>query len=176
VTNAERTNVKVYEALMAVRSTKADAPATTVTAADSYWKQRNRGYTDQGRADVKNPGAEMSYDEKEKALEDMKGPAPKAPEEKDPRYGYKLPLTSGLVTAAAQLSHGPDASQGDNVENAIEFIKANGSDMDDYSVQQLREALTSAGYTQQVADDAITELLGQEALQALATPVKVLLK
>ena len=123
----------------------------------------------------KNPGAELSYEEKEQLLKDMKGPEVPEPESKDPRYGYKLPLTSSLILAAEQISKGPDASQGDTKENAIDFINANGSAMDDYTVQQLREALTSAGYTQQVADAAITELLGQEALLALATPVKELL-
>ena len=125
--------------------------------------------------DVKNPGAELSYDEKEQLLKDMKGPEAPAPEDKDPRYGYKLPLTSSLVLAAEQLTKGPDASQGDTMDNAIEFINANGAAMDDFTVQQLREALTAAGYTQPVADSAITELLGQDALLALATPVKALL-
>ena len=77
--------------------------------------------------------------------------------------------------SAAGLTKGPDASHGDNTDNAIEFINANGGDMDDYTVQELREALTAHGFTQQVADDAITDLLGQDALAALGTPVKSLL-
>jgi hypothetical protein len=109
-----------------------------------------KGYTDAGRADA----ARWQADE-EKAAEEAKKPEGKK--------------------AADQLDSGPDASQGDNVENAIEWINGNGKDLDDKTVQELRDALQAAGYTQQVADEAVTELLGQEALQALATPVKSLL-
>lgn len=111
-----------------------------------YWKDRQKPYTDAG-----------------------KKPEPQAP----PKPHEDT--TPEPKKAAEQLTSGPDASQGDNVENAIEWINANGKDLDDYTVQQLRDALQAAGYTQQVADEAVTELLGQEALQALATPVKSLL-
>lgn len=77
--------------------------------------------------------------------------------------------------AAEQLTKGPDASKGDTVDNAIEFINANSGSLVDFTVQELRDALASAGYTQQVADEAVTDLLGNEALMALASPVKNLL-
>lgn len=109
-----------------------------------------KGYTDEGRAQATSWQAD-----EEKAAEEAKKPSEKK--------------------AADQLDSGPDASQGDNVENAIEWINGNGKDLDDLTVQQLRDALQAAGYTQQVADKAVTELLGEEALQALATPVKSLL-
>lgn len=77
--------------------------------------------------------------------------------------------------AANQLTKGPDASKGDTVDNAIEWVNANSGDLEDCTVQELRDGLAAAGYTQQVADEAVTELLGNEALMALATPVKHLL-
>ena len=77
--------------------------------------------------------------------------------------------------AAEQLTKGPDASKGDTVDNAIEFINANSGSLVDFTVQELRDALASAGYTQQVADEAVTDLLGNQALMALASPVKNLL-
>lgn len=198
--NVERMNVKIYESLVAARTAKVDAQGSAapetptpskenlapVTATDKqaigpwggqgHFVRQNQDAHPVKAPDVKNPGAELSYNEKEQLLNDMKGPKAPEPEDKDPRYGYKLPLTSSLTLASEQMSKGPDASQGDTKDNAIEFINANGSAMDDYTVQQLREALTSAGYTQPVADSAITELLGQEALLALATPVKELLE
>lgn len=111
-----------------------------------YWRDRQRPYTDDA----------------------------KQPEPKDPPKPHE-DTTPEPKKAADQLDNGPDASKGDNVENAIEWINANGKDLDDKTVQELRDALQAAGYTQQVADEAVTELLGQEALQALATPVKSLL-
>ena len=66
-------------------------------------------------------------------------------------------------------------SKGDTVDNAIEWVNANSGDLEDCTVQELRDGLAAAGYTQQVADEAVTELLGNEALMALATPVKHLL-
>lgn len=146
----DEARLKPYDMVMAslVVAGEEDEPITAGMKGKIHPKVK--GYTDEGRAQATSWQAD-----EEKAAEGAKKPTEKK--------------------AADQLDSGPDASQGDNVENAIEWINGNGKDLDDLTVQQLRDALQAAGYTQQVVDEAVTELLGQEALLALATPVKSLL-
>ena len=96
-----------------------------------------------------------------------------------PGYPGSIPgheVEGNQITATKKQAEehiaGPSGTDGDTTDAAIDFINANAKDMEDYSVQQLREALTQAGFTQQVATDAISDLLGNDALLALGEPVK----
>ena len=73
---------------------------------------------------------------------------------------------------AEEVIKGPSGLDGDNVDAAIEFINANAKNMEDYSVQHMIEALTSSGFSQQIANAAVSDLLGDDALLALGEPVK----
>jgi hypothetical protein len=64
----------------------------------------------------------------------------------------------------------------DTVESAIAFIEDNATRFEDANVAEVQTALTKAGFSREVIDKAITDLLGPDATQALGTPVKVLLE
>jgi hypothetical protein len=64
----------------------------------------------------------------------------------------------------------------DTVESAVAFIEDNATKFEDANVAEVQTALTKAGFSREVTDKAITDLLGPDATQALGTPVKVLLE
>lgn len=64
----------------------------------------------------------------------------------------------------------------DTVESAVTFIEDNATKFEDANVAEVQTALIKAGFSREVTDKAITDLLGPDATQALGTPVKVLLE
>ena len=101
-------------------------------------------------------------------------PVPEPPKQQGPHVVNTNPGTR-KGSSVEMLEKGPDASKGDTITNALEYINANGSKLEKFTVQELRNALTAAGYTLPVADSAIKDLLGNKALMALATPVSAFL-
>ena len=134
------------------------------------------GYINQGHPDAGSIGHRPKV--RKSRVKDLPGAIAKLTAIMSYLTQAKMPPAEPVLAskqAANQLTKGPDASKGDTVDNAIEWVNANSGDLEDCTVQELRDGLAAAGYTQQVADEAVTELLGNEALMALATPVKHLL-
>ena len=85
-----------------------------------------------------------------------------------------------LVVAALALQArglmGPDADEGDTVENAVKFIHGNAKDIEDETVSGLRQILGDAGYDRTNAEMAIEEVFGEGATLANGALLKTLLK
>lgn len=64
----------------------------------------------------------------------------------------------------------------DSPEAVWTYIEENASQFEDANVAELVAALNKAGFSREVVDAGVSELLGPDATQALGTPVKVLLE
>ena len=61
--------------------------------------------------------------------------------------------------------------EGDTTSAALDYIHAHAGDLEDQTVQHLRDTLVTVGFTLPVVDAAVTDLLGTEALTALGARV-----
>jgi hypothetical protein len=92
----------------------------------------------------------------------------------------KLMLEASKYASTVEIKAVTDAptaeSHGDTVENAEEFILSAVDKMEEGTVGDLQAALLAANYSPQVAQLAISNCLGVEALLVLSSPITQLLK
>ena len=80
-------------------------------------------------------------------------------------------IVAGLHLAADEAPNALMHNAVDTKSDAIAYIHDNADRFEDFTVQQLRDGLSEGGFSDQVADAAVTGLLGSDALLALGSPV-----